>query len=267
MALPDRPSRRALYLQVRDLLTERIARGTWKGGSHIPNEMDLAREVGVSSGTVRKALELMEAQRLITRRQGRGTFVNDPSADGLADRFSNIRGAGGERICGRVSSREITEGIATSVERERLRLPADGTVFRIHRVREHAGRAFLVENITVPAALFAGLSDERALVDDIVSLAHHYGLLLGRGEERLSTVVPSAAVAQALGVTPGMPVTMLDRVLFMLDADRPWSGALPTQIWSTPITSARSLERTGSYVLQLDEVLIGTELSVVVAAG
>ena len=164
MALPDRPSRRALYLQVRDLLTERIARGTWKAGSQIPNEMDLAREVGVSSGTVRKALELMEVQRLITRRQGRGTFVNDPSADGFADRFSNIRGAGGERICGRVNSREITEGIATDLERERLRLPGDAAVFRIHRVREHAGRAFLVENITVPAALFPGLL-ERASHD------------------------------------------------------------------------------------------------------
>jgi GntR family transcriptional regulator len=107
MALSDRPVKRALYLQLRDLLAERIARGTWKAGSHIPNEIELAREVGVSSGTVRKALEVMEAQRLITRRQGRGTHVNDPNAAGLADRFCNIRGAGGESasragsICGR----------------------------------------------------------------------------------------------------------------------------------------------------------------------
>ena len=221
MALSDRPSRRPLYLQVRDLLSERIAQGTWKAGSHIPNEMDLAREVGVSSGTVRKALEVMETQRLITRRQGRGTFVNDPSSDGVADRFSNIRGAGGQRVRGRVSSREITEGIATSVERDRLRLPGDATVFRIHRVREHAGRAFLVENITVPAAIFTRLSDERAIVDDIVGLAQHYGILLGRGEERISTVVPSPAIAQALGVAPDIPVTMLDRVLFMLETDHP----------------------------------------------
>jgi GntR family transcriptional regulator len=163
----------------------------------------------------------METQRLITRRQGRGTFVNDPSADGLADRFSNIRGAGGQPISGRVSSREITEGIATSLECERLRLPGDATVFRIHRVREHAGRAFLVEHITVPAALFTRLSDERAIVDDIVGLAQHYGILLGSGEERISTVVPSPAIAQALGVTPGMTVTMLDRVLFMLEAGHP----------------------------------------------
>jgi GntR family transcriptional regulator len=34
----------------------------------------LARELGVSSGTMRKALDLMAAERLIVRRQGRGTF-------------------------------------------------------------------------------------------------------------------------------------------------------------------------------------------------
>jgi GntR family transcriptional regulator len=218
---PDRPYKKSLYLQVRDLLAEHIARGTWKAGSSIPNEMDLAREVGVSSGTVRKALELLEVQRLITRRQGRGTFVNDPSAAGLAGRFNNIRGAAGERIFGWVILRQITEGIATNLERERLRLPGDAAVFRIHRVKEHAGRNFLVENITVPAALFAGLLDQPAIADDIVGLAQHYAILLGRGEERISTVVASAATAQALGVTPGMPVTMLDRVLFMLEADRP----------------------------------------------
>jgi GntR family transcriptional regulator len=221
MALPGWPKKRALYLQLRDFLAERIARGTWQAGYHIPGEMDLAREVGVSSGTVRKALELMEGQRLITRRQGRGTFVNDPSANGLADRFNGIRGSAGERLCGRVSSRQITEGIATGLERERLRLPSDAAVFRIYRVRDHAGRTFLVENITVSAALFASLLDKRAMVDDIVSLARHYGILLGRGEERISTVVPSPEVAQTLGVTPGTPVAMLDRVLFMLEADHP----------------------------------------------
>ncbi len=38
-----------LYLQVRNLLAERIASGVWVPGSMLPNEMDLARELGVSS--------------------------------------------------------------------------------------------------------------------------------------------------------------------------------------------------------------------------
>src|SRR5215510_9620939 len=91
-------SRRPLYLQVRDVLAARIAAGQWKPGVTIPNENDLARELGVSSGTMRKALEFMEGERLLTRRQGRGTFVNDQTSHERADRYSNLRTSDGKRI-------------------------------------------------------------------------------------------------------------------------------------------------------------------------
>src|SRR5262245_10005748 len=64
---PVAPRVTPIYLQVRDALVERIASGEWKPRSAIPNEGHLAREFGVSSATIRKALELMEAKGLITR--------------------------------------------------------------------------------------------------------------------------------------------------------------------------------------------------------
>ena len=100
-------STKPIYQQLRDLLAERIAKGEWKPGAIIPNEGDLAREFGVSAGTMRKALSLLENEHLITRRQGRGTFVNDPVAEGLADRFCNIRGAEGKPMVGRVEAAEV----------------------------------------------------------------------------------------------------------------------------------------------------------------
>jgi DNA-binding GntR family transcriptional regulator len=80
-------SNRPLYLQVRDAVAERIATGTWKTGNAIPNEGDLAREFGVSVGTVRKALGLLEGQHILTRQQGRGTFVNDPRQPPIVSRL------------------------------------------------------------------------------------------------------------------------------------------------------------------------------------
>ena len=61
-------TRQALYLQVYDSLAQRIASGMWKPGPPIPNEVDLAREFGVSPGTLRKALDLLEERRLVERR-------------------------------------------------------------------------------------------------------------------------------------------------------------------------------------------------------
>ena len=36
----------------------------------IPNEVDLARELGISSGTMRKALDQLEGERVLTRARG-----------------------------------------------------------------------------------------------------------------------------------------------------------------------------------------------------
>jgi GntR family transcriptional regulator len=107
---------RALYLQVRDALTERIASGEWVPGFALPNEGDLAREVGVSSGTMRKALELMEGARLIVRRQGRGSFVKDQTSHELEGRFNNLRCPDGEPVVGEVKSATVAHGPASEIE-------------------------------------------------------------------------------------------------------------------------------------------------------
>jgi GntR family transcriptional regulator len=211
-----RPSRKALYLQVRDELTARITGGVWKPGEPIPNESDLARDLGVSAGTVRKALELMEAQRVIRRRQGRGTFVNDQSSAELAARFSRFRGPDGEPLDDRAAALEISEGIASDQERRRLQLAATDLVYRIRRVHVRNGRPFMVEEATVPGAVLAGLAARREIAASITELAQECGVLLGTAEERISLATPTTAAAQSLGIAPGTPVICRDRVVFAL---------------------------------------------------
>lgn len=212
-----RPLHRALYLQVRDALAERIASGSWKAGMAVANEGDLARELGVSSGTARKALELMESQRLITRRQGRGTFVSDQTAAELAARYCNFRDADGERVHGRVAFVEVMEGAADGHECQRLYLAAGAAVYRIRRVRCLGERNFMVEDAAVPATLFPGLPSRLELAGNVSTLAQDYGILLGKAQERISLGVPPANIAQTLGVTPGTPVMLRDRLVLMLD--------------------------------------------------
>jgi GntR family transcriptional regulator len=206
-------STRPLYLQVRDALASRIAMGEWKPNAAIPNEGDLAREFGVSSGTMRKALDLMEGERLLTRRQGRGTFVNDQSSDELAVRYSNIRTADGDRITGEAEQVSITQGSANTTECGRLRLRPDDKVWRIRRVRMHKGEPFMVEDVVMPAALFPDLDEQKELPSRIVVLAQQYGILLGKGDERVSIGAASTEVAETLKIKPGVPILLLDRLV------------------------------------------------------
>jgi GntR family transcriptional regulator len=210
---PGRFSTRPLYLQVRDALASRIAGGEWKPNAAIPNEGDLAREFGVSSGTMRKALDLMEGERLLTRRQGRGTFVNDQASDELAVRYSNIRTVDGERITGEVNMLGMTQGSANATECARLRMRPDDRVWRIQRVRMHKGEPFMVEEVAMPVALFPGLDEQNDFSNRIVVLAQQYGILLGKGDERVSIGSASPAVAEALNLKASTPILVLDRVV------------------------------------------------------
>jgi len=210
-------STRPLYLQVRDVLAGRIAKGGWKPGKPIPNELDLASEYGVSTGTMRKALDVMESERLITRQQGRGTFVNDQTSEELTMRFSAIRDANGERIAGQVELGEVTEGTANELERARLQLQIDDPVYRIRCVRLHEDRPFMVEEASMPAALFPRLTQINGFPHPIVALAQRHGILVGKAEERISVHAATPAVAVALSVPPASPIMVLDRVLLTLD--------------------------------------------------
>jgi GntR family transcriptional regulator len=181
----------------------------------------LAREIGVSSGTVRKALKILESEKLITRRQGHGTFVNDPTSHELACRFIRLRTANGETLSGEVASQAIGEGTANELECRRLKLRAGDRVYRLRRVRHHRGRNFMVADVTLPAALFPRLAEKHHVPTQIGTLAPWNGMLLGTAEERVSICVPPADVKDLLDVPSETPVMLLDCVLFLLRTHQP----------------------------------------------
>jgi len=217
MTAVGRFSTRPLYLQVKDMLVQRIVAGTWKPGAAIPNEIELSRELGISVGTVRKALDEMEGERLISRRQGRGTFVIDQTSDECAIRFSNIRDPDGIRIAGETQNCEVVPATANEAEVRALQLRAGEPVFRLRRVRVHDDRPFIVENSTVPQSRFPGLAQESEISSSIVVLAHRFGVLLARAEEKVGVAKADGKVAEALKVAQGTPLLTLDTIVFAID--------------------------------------------------
>jgi GntR family transcriptional regulator len=202
-----------LYLQICDVLARRIASGEWPARAAIPAEVELARELGVSAGTLRKALELLENDGLVTRRRGRGTFVADHSRI-ASRRYDGFRGPGGEAAEGEVSVVAVGQNRASGIERTRLRLGGQDPVWRLRRVCSHGSSRFLVEDLSLPVAVFPGLDGKMDLcARSIIVIAHAYGLLLGRGIERIALSTASGPAAVALGVAQGVPAMVLDRVV------------------------------------------------------
>ena len=96
-----------IYLQVKRRIEALIASGEWKRGQRLPTERALAAQLGVSRNTVSLAYRQLEAEGLITSRQGRGTFVAE--ADDLL-RLENKR----ERL-NRVVDSALDDALALGV--------------------------------------------------------------------------------------------------------------------------------------------------------
>ncbi len=63
------------YLQLADILRQRIADGTYRPGAKIPPLLDLQAEFSLSSMTVRRGIGVLVDEGLLVRVPGRGTFV------------------------------------------------------------------------------------------------------------------------------------------------------------------------------------------------
>ncbi len=64
-----------VYLQIAELLARQIKAGYWHQGERLPTEADLAEQLDVAIGTLRKALALLAKQGVLERIQGSGTYV------------------------------------------------------------------------------------------------------------------------------------------------------------------------------------------------
>lgn len=64
------------YNRIAAALRARVLDGAWESGSRLPTERELCEQFKASRITVRRALQILEEEGLVERRQGIGTFVN-----------------------------------------------------------------------------------------------------------------------------------------------------------------------------------------------
>lgn len=212
------PGFKPLYQQVKDLLIERLIGGYWKPGDLLPSEMQLAGELGVSQGTVRKALDEMTAGNLLVRRQGRGTYVAEHDQEHALFHFFKMTGRDGQPLVPQSRVLRISKGRAKAREAARLALDPAAEVTRITRVRSVAGRPAIFERIVLPTALFPDLHEKRDLPNTLYTVfARDYGLTIARAEERLSAVAAEADAARHLGLEEGAPLLKIDRTALGLN--------------------------------------------------
>jgi GntR family transcriptional regulator len=212
-----------LYRVVKRSLLNAIEAGTCAPGQTLPSETELAGAMGVSIGTLRRAVDELAAEQILVRRQGRGTFVATHHRERFLFQFFPVERADGLR--------QAPEAELLSFERIRcedeparaLELAPGETVIRFEHRLQLQGVAVVHDRTTLPAALFKGLTEKRLRERSgaIYQLYQSdFGVTVVRALERARAVAADRHAARVLDIAAGAPVMQVRRTALSF-GDRP----------------------------------------------
>lgn len=209
-----------LYMQIKDLLVARVTKGEWTPGDIIPSEIQLARDLKVSQGTVRKAITELVENNVLLRRQGRGTFVATHDGNRALFHFFHIVNDNGTKTLPECKTLSCRRKSATSEQASILNLSRGHQVICIERIRYLDNKATIIEKIILPSGLFRGLAKPQAtdLPNTLYELYEsRYGITIHRAEEQLRAVTATNRDASLLGLAAGTPLLEIKRTALTLD--------------------------------------------------
>ena len=83
-------AREPKYITVVNWVRDQINSGKLTVGDRLPSEHELSDCFGLSRQTVRHAIDVLEQQKLVSRRQGSGTYIGESTRGERRERFGNI---------------------------------------------------------------------------------------------------------------------------------------------------------------------------------
>lgn len=229
MATPKNPEARAAgnfsnspiprYLQVADVLRQRIARGTWPQGHRLPSLETLMAEFGVARVTLRQAIELLSRDGLVSPQQGRGTFVTGRPDN---ERWLSVVTTLDElaRMYRDTEPQVITisESTTPPALRPEEGTPAERYVF-MRRVHLRDGQPYCVIQIHLDERIFRRSPKrfrEEAIIPVLMSLK---SVSVARAHQVLTIGTADMEVARLIGIPVNAPVAEVRRI-FHDDAGR-----------------------------------------------
>jgi GntR family transcriptional regulator len=206
------------YKLLAEALRSRIDRGEFGQSGRLPTEVELQRLHGVSRHTVREALNQLEADGLIFRVQGSGTFA--APTQGKGGRYQRQIGSLEEIVVWPDTNMEVLEPFTVSVNpaaASRLQLPYI-EVGHARIRRWYQGNPFVVTDHWVAPELAEKLANAGVP-------ASADGTVIGEAEQflprkvagvrqEITAMATPEAEAVLIGCRPGDPILLIERVYY-----------------------------------------------------
>jgi len=218
----DRSSKLPLYHQLYVILRANIIGGEWEPGDLVPPASELIERYQVSRTTVRQVLDLLANEGLITREQGRGTFVAQPSVEQGLVRLVNF--TEDMRMRGKEpSSRVLYSGLVPAPEEiaKRLAVRPGEELARLERLRLADGEPMSIEESYLVHRYCPGiLEGDYAHTSLREALEHDHSIRWAQARQTIRAILASAGLADTLAIEPRSALLFIERVSYS-EADIP----------------------------------------------
>lgn len=207
-----------LYMQVEEHVKQLIVEQRWKPGEMLPNEFQLAEELGVSQGTVRKALNGLTSAKILTRRQGVGTFVSEHTNQHSLYRFYPIISDGKAPELPKAELLSLALIKAPKNVCAAFGVKASMKVFEVLRRRILNNEFCIFEKIYLPQVYFKALEKANELPH---TLYHFYqtefNLTVQDTTDSIKADIANAEDAKLLGIHQGEALLEVQRLAHSID--------------------------------------------------
>lgn len=202
-----------LYVQLADLLRQRVAKRLWQPGTALPPIDRLMKEFGVARATVRHAIRLLADEGLLSPQRGRGTFVTE-------------RAKSHRRLIVETTLNDLVEmyrgdtpDLANIIETDEqpLLTDEDGIAaphyVNMRRVHARAGECYCTVSIFIDDRVFR-LAPERLRHEVVLPILTSLpGVVIATAHQTLQISSADLSVAGDLGIPVNAPVAEIRRVL------------------------------------------------------
>lgn len=200
------------YVQLADLMRQRIARGLWPREHRLPSLEELTGEFGVARVTVRQAIDLLAREGLVSPQQGRGTFVTgEPRPDRFISVVTSLEALARvyEDTQPRIVNIEDTAG--SPPLRPEDGQPAPGYTY-MRRVHHRDGHAYCVINIYLDERIFRKKPQAFRTQTVIPLLTAMKDVKIARAHQVLTIAAADMDVARLLELPVNAPVAEVRRI-------------------------------------------------------
>jgi DNA-binding GntR family transcriptional regulator len=200
-----------LWIQAVNLISEEIRSGALKPGMRLPPERELCLQLNISRVTLRKALNHLVEEGILTASHGRGWYVaaraDDTEWPNSLESFSETAARMGLVPSSIVLRAEVAP--ATFDEAEGLAIAPGTPLFHLVRVRRLDGVPIALDSTDIPLSVAPGLPALDFTAESLYDSLAAAGVQPMRADTMIEAAEADEVAAQCLNLTVGKPLLIM----------------------------------------------------------